>query len=1087
MSNRTYLGRLLATTVIAGLAVANPAYAQDATNQPAATDQSDEVGDTPADSTTDAVAPPADADAPNNPEGNEIVVTGTLIPRRTASETASPVTVLTSDALEERGITTTAEALQRIPSNGSGTLGEGWNTGFGFTPGAIAPALRGLTVQDTLSIVNGLRIAPYPLADDGSRNFVDISTIPDVVVDRIEVLRDGASSLYGADAIAGVVNVITKKEINGILGSVSAGVSSRGDGEEYRADLAAGYGDLDRQGFNVYVAGQYRKSNEIWARDRGFPFNTGNYSEICNDAGACIRNPTRWSQFNVNSNGTLGGTTVPLDPIVAPFDPVTHARVGVYQLLNGCTSEGTVPVVLPATAAGTTYNPNQCYADYKDLFGLVRPETQRFGFAARATVNLGERHQAYLEGNYMNVQTKNVIYPASMLGATPAPGVPVNGVVLPVYVCPTGTGSFDPLTGLNTSVGCDETNGVLNPDNPFAEDGLEALVRVKYDRPYRTKIESQALRGVFGISGSIGADDRWHYDVSGTASEVRLDRLTQGAPIPGRLATLIANGSYSFSNREATTEANRDYLAPDNINKSVSSLWQVTGTIGGNLFELPGGPLAAAVGVQYRHEAIDAPSANPENIANPYERQWVINPVGVVGSRNVKSAYFEVNAPVLDILELNGSGRYDKYSSGQKNFSPKLGFKLSPVREAALRGTWSKGFRIPSFNQAFGLPSTGYVTLSINCAEFQAFCDSHGNNQYVQNQYPLGLTQVGNPDLKPEKSRSYTLGAIVEPIRGISFTVDYYNIKVDDLVGIQVGDERDAAIAAYLNTGNTNFIPGVTIVPAAPDPEFPNARPLPAFFVTSYINAGSIKVSGVDFGMNINRKLSFARYTSALEVSFLHKFTQTTPGGDVLRYDGTLSPCDISSCSGAPKWRGSWQNTFDFGRFALTGTAYYSGGYDLASVDYGGIKGDCEASIGASVITYTDGTPVRCKIKPQWNFDLSGSFNLTDNITLRGTVLNLFDIKARFDPSAAYSIYNYNPAFSQPNIIGRYFRIGADFKFLNRAPEAPYVAPPVLPPPPPAPPATVTCPDGLVILAGQQCPAPPPPPPPPPPAPERGN
>ena len=117
-------------------------------------------------------------------DSNVIVVTGSLF-RRTDTETASPVTVLSEEVLDQRGINTVADAVQRIPSNNAGTITQGWNTGFNFASGANAPALRGLTVQSTLSIVDGLRVAPYPLADDGQRNFVDLNTIPDAIVDRI--------------------------------------------------------------------------------------------------------------------------------------------------------------------------------------------------------------------------------------------------------------------------------------------------------------------------------------------------------------------------------------------------------------------------------------------------------------------------------------------------------------------------------------------------------------------------------------------------------------------------------------------------------------------------------------------------------------------------------------------------------------------------------------------------------------------------------------------------------------------------------------------------------------------------------------
>jgi iron complex outermembrane receptor protein len=152
---------------------------------------------------------------PRQPEADEeVIVTGSFM-RRTAAESPSPVSVLSSEALEFRGINTVAEAVQRLPANNAGTIQTGWNTGFNFASGANAPALRGLTVQSTLSLADGLRLAPYPLADDGQRNFVDLNTIPSAIIERVEILRDGASSTYGADAIAGVVNVITKSEIQG--------------------------------------------------------------------------------------------------------------------------------------------------------------------------------------------------------------------------------------------------------------------------------------------------------------------------------------------------------------------------------------------------------------------------------------------------------------------------------------------------------------------------------------------------------------------------------------------------------------------------------------------------------------------------------------------------------------------------------------------------------------------------------------------------------------------------------------------------------------------------------------------------------
>ena len=1051
MSNFNLKGTLLATTVIAGMAVATPAYAQDATNQPGPVTKPgpSTQTSTPTDSTApdpgsdQQQTPVVNSNEPNN-ASDEIVVTGTLIPRRTTSETPSPVTVLSAESMEQRGTNTVAESLQRIAANGGANIGEGWNNGNNFAAGANAVSLRGLTVQKTLTIFDGLRMAPYPLADDGHRNFVDLNTIPDNIVDRVEVLRDGASSTYGADAVAGVVNVITKKEIQGVNVNGSIGISSRGDGAEKRLDVSAGYGDLDNQGFNLYIAGTYRKNNVIWARDRGFPWNSGLYSGICNDAGSCMSNPARWATFAPNADGTLGGSTIPVNPIVAP-GTVAGTRTNQYQLLNtDCAAFGGTPVVLPNTAralvttgalAGQyTWAPNQCTVDMKDIYATLRPETTRYGFSARGTVNIGENAQGYIEGNFMHANTYSQLTP-SALGTTNTPppsSATWAAIVLPVYVCPGGTATFTggPAAGVNVS-SCTQTSpgAVLNPNNPFAAQGQTAILRGRYDRPQTVETTARALRAAGGVNGTFGGNQEWNYNVEATASEVRLERISENYIIPQRLADKIATGEYNFVQPWLNTQAVRDYVAPLNTKVSTSKLFQVGGTIGRALFALPGGDLAVAVGAQYRKESIDDQSANPENLAHPYDRYFTINAVGAVGSRNVKSAFFEVNAPILSNLEINASGRYDKYSSGQKNFSPKIGAKFTPVRELALRGTWSKGFRIPSFNEAFGLPTTGYTNLSVNCAQQAAFCASHGNNTYATGQYQLGRTSIGNPALAPEKSRSFTLGAIFEPVRNISFTIDYFNIKVKDVIANISAADQTAALNAYLQDGNTTAVPGVIVIPGPVDPQFPTARALPQFIQFSFQNADTEKVSGLDFGMNFRHDFGGVRLSSSLDASYLINYSVIRADGSVERYDGSLSPCDYTSCSGSPSWRGNIQNTLDFGRFTITNTTYFTGGYDLASVDYGGIPGDCSGSIGASVVTYRDGTPVKCKIGPQWNSDLTASFKVNDNLTIYGNVLNFLDIKPKFDPSAAYSIFNYNPAWGQPNIVGRFFRLGARVGF----------------------------------------------------------
>ncbi|WP_422051187.1 TonB-dependent receptor plug domain-containing protein [Sphingomonas leidyi] len=1017
----------LSALVLAGALIATPAMAQDSSSSTTSTSKS--------------------TNAQDDQSGGEIVVTGSIL-RRTDTETPSPVTVLSAETLEQRGVNTVAEALQRLSANGSGTISEGWNNGNNFAAGANAVSLRGLTVQKTLTIFDGMRMAPYPLADDGHRNFVDLSTVPDAIIDRIEVLKDGASSTYGADAVAGVVNVITKKEVKGIHANASAGISSRGDGGEQRFDLTLGHGDLEEQGFNVYINGFYRKNDEIWARDRQYPFGSGDNSAICEPGTpatglttGCMPIATRWYQFGVNRNGTLGGSTISVNPLVAA-GTAAGGRTGEYQLLNSdCGAFGLSPITLPNSArqlntAGTLYSwaPNQCTGDLRKLYGTVRPSTERYGFATRATIKVGDNAEAYITGNYMHVNTYSQLTPAAFNNQTPPPGpVTLNPIVLPVYVCAAGVATINPATGVNTSTGCSAANGTLNPNNPFAAAGTVALLRGRYDRPQTVETNARSLRGAAGIRGSFGENNDWNYNFEFTASQVELSRISQNYLIPQRLADVIATGAYNFVNPWLNTQAVRDYVAPTSIKRSTSDLWQVNATLGRALFELPGGPLQAAVGASYRHEAINDASANAENLAHPYDRYYTINAVGAIGSRNIKSAFYEISAPIVKELELSASGRYDDYSSGQTNFSPKFGAKLKPIEQILLRGTWSKGFRIPSFNEAYGLPTTGYTTLSINCTTYAAFCASHGNNTYVTGQYSLGRTSVGNPALAPEKSTSWTAGAVFEPIRNLSFTIDYFNIKVKDVIGNISAADQDAALAAYLNSGATTAVPGVVVVPGTADAQFPAARPLPGFIQFSFQNADEERVQGIDLGFEFRHDFGGVKLYSSFDSSYLIKYEVLRQDGSVERYDGSLSPCDYTSCSGSPKWRGSWQNTLSMGGFSLTGTVYYTGGYSLGSVDYGGNRGtsaaDCRANIGHSVVTYQNGNPVLCKVGAQWNADLSASYRVNDNFMIYVNALNFLDIKPKFDPSAAYSIFNYNPSWAQANVVGRYFRVGTRIDF----------------------------------------------------------
>jgi len=959
-------------------------------------------------------APPADTSA--QPD-NEVIVTGSLF-RRTDTETPSPVTVITADDLEKRGITTAQQAIQLLNSNNGPALTNSFTANGAFAGGASAVSLRGLTTSSTLVLIDGLRAAYYPLADDGTRNFVDLNTIPDEILDHIDVLKDGASSTYGADAVAGVVNIITKKQIVGFRASGEAGISQRGDAANHRLSATYGYGDLNEQGFNAYVSGHYVDSAPLYNRDRSAPFNTDNQSGICYN-GSCGPN----NIANSAQGGVFAGlSTAPDVFLVRPYNAANTAAQGRYQLLNGCA--GLTPYTLSAAdlAGNPTAPTTVCQQDITHDYGQIEARQRRWGLAGRVTAKVSDNAEFYAEFNYENSYSAytgiaSIIRSAAPAGInfpaynTSAATVYGNTVLtLPVYICPRGT-----------TAACTAANGTLNPNNPFAAQGQ--LARIIGRLP--TSVESnsslsQVFRGALGVHGSFG--DNWNYSLDGTGMVSKLKTTANGYVYIQHLLDEIADGSYNFVNPSQTSQAALNYLTPTQINHQKSELYQVQGYLSKDLFQLPGGAFQAAVGGAFRYESIDDPSGNPDS-NGPTERYFRLNAFGATGHRTVESAYFELNAPIVTQFEINGSGRYDHYSSGQSNFSPKIGAKFTPIKEIAFRGTYSRGFRIPSFAESGALPTTGYVTAPLSTLP-QSYINQHLNAQgtpdlYITNcvsNVCIGQTTVGNPKLTAEKSRNFTGGVILAPTSSISVTVDYYNIqKTNAITSVNFG----SAIANYYATGGTSFN-GVTIIPDEVDQDHPNAQRRVAFATGSFINANKISTAGLDIGVRGSFKLTDTiKFTSSAEATYILYLNTTFPDGHTEHYAGTLGNYNLTAGSGTQRWKGNWQNTLDFGTATLTATAYYTSGYNYSAEDQpGSVAGDCSLGV--------DYQP--CDVKAFFSLDLNGSIKVNDNFTFYGNVSNVFDRKPPIDV-ATYGAYLYNPVVGDSGIIGRSFRFGARVKF----------------------------------------------------------
>jgi len=995
--------RLLAAAAPLGLlALATPVQAQD---KPAA----------PAPATTD------DQTADNSPD---IVVTGTLF-RRTDTETPSPVTVLTSENLARAGVTTVADAIRSVSADSAGSIPTGFQGGF--SAGGSAVSLRGLGVSSTLVLIDGLRSTNFPLNDDGHNAYVDLNSIPFSVVERVEVLKDGASSTYGADAIGGVVNVILRKQFKGVMGGVEGGAAEKGYAGHYRANLTAGIGDYDTAGWNLYVNGEYQRDNRASVADVGFPFNTTDLSSL----GLADQNTADSALSIATINAVVRRTTQ--SNLNDPFTGGVTAS-GAYTTLNLTNCAGTYTD--PAGGIGCKHNNTL-------EFSQVQPLSEKFSFTGRFSYRISNDIELYALGSYSHSQVNIKGTPPAIRQRQPYGGAPTTasnnpGIVLPYFVCAAGV---DCITAADRR---------LNPNNPYATNlGADAATaganaaRVYYlfgDIPSATERGNEVLRGAIGINGKFG--DGWAFRVEAVGARDNMELNSFGTINIAGLKKAVSTGAYNFVNPNLNTQAVRDMIAPMITNRAYTSLASLDASIAKTLTTLPGGDLQVAVGGQIRRETLNNPGLNPnlENYANT---------AAAFGAHTVSAAYFEISAPVLKQLEIDGSGRYDHYSEGFSHFSPKVGFKFTPIKELALRGTFSKGFRAPTFAESNPRSSyPGFVTYQPPAD----FVTAHGGstNPYSQS-YSVGGGFSGNPNLKPETSRSFTAGLIVQPMPWLSFTVDYYNVKKKDV--IVAGPSAGAARSAYYSVAANNYPSGaaaaaagcaaVAAIPGyscgatdAIDPLHPNALPRVLVINGPYVNAGYFKTQGLDYSLEARIPITDdVKFTSRLDINQILKFNVDFGDGIVRKYAGTIGPYELSSGAGTPRFRGNWQNTLQIGNFSLTATTYYVGRIkqvgadDLDADGSGNIDLSCAGSAGAFYPYPPGGAQAKyCYIKSFIYADLNATVKVNDDFSFYVNVGNVTNARAPIAVTS-YSGINYLPTWHMAGVIGRTFRAGANFKF----------------------------------------------------------
>lgn len=989
MNSNTIVNRAVRYALMAGAAVALASPAVFAQNAPGA----------------------ATSTSAQNVQLNRVQVTGTLIPR-TSIETASPVTVITAKQIQASGLTTIASVVRSLSSDNSGTIPLAFTAGF--ANGSSGVALRGLTVNSTLVLIDGRRTTAYPLADDGERSFTDLNTIPLNAVERIEVLKDGASSIYGADAIAGVINIILYPTWTGSRATAQLGTSQHGGGTSKDLTFITGIGNLDTNNYNAYLSVEYHSTLPIYNRDRKYPLDACDTSPSGNLDGCVGGNPAHGgggigaSNYGVVAPATVGGTNPDGSPNLLTGK---QAAGTTFQPLRACPT----PISYPGTGVGTGTG---CAYNQVADFGQIAPQTDSYSIDGRITINLNPTTTAYMNASYNQFRMVS----DSGGGASIRAGVPVN----------TGNIVLPPLL----------PDGSLNPNDPFATNcagvtapGPAATVynpscayaKIYYDFGdlpgfgWETDV-NHVMRMDADVTGALGQN--WNYDLALNLNHAWLNVNDYGFLYYPQLISDVTDGTYNFVNPSLNSQAVRDALSPVIGKTSTTDEDAVDFSINGSLADLPGGPLALAVGTQWRYEAQDDPSLNPGNdFLNLGSAQ-------TIGHRNVAAVFAELDAPVLPSLEFDLSGREDHYSDFGSAFSPKFGVKWTPIQQLAFRGTYSRGFRAPAFAENGSSSSLGFITFNPSSSAPDWVNEHCATNQpspvpnpclpdaYAQ-PYGLGLKSEANPDIQPERARNYTLGLVFQPLSTLSGTVDYYNILKTNVIA---PPSPGGLISQYF-TGPISALPPGSYIQDVPDPQYPTATPRPIQFNASYLNENQLRTTGFDVNLQYTLDTSVVNWTSVFHGTKILTWCETLEeGGPCVSMVGTQGPYELSSGAGTPKFRWNWANTFTFGPVSLTGTVNWVSRFNMTIPDA------LPEGVCYSVGYLSTNVPADCGVPAFWYVDLTGVWHIDSNWALTAGILNATDKSPPFDP-IDYGANNYNPTYAQQGAVGRFYQLGLQVTF----------------------------------------------------------
>ena len=825
--------------------------------------------------------PVAAQQAPTSPtdQVQEVIITGSRI-AQTGAQAAQPLSIITSADIERTGLASVGELLSQLTTSGS-ALNTKFNSSgnFGYPPdgggigaGSAQVDLRNLDAKRTLVLVDGLRWVNESSAS-GVSGSADLNTIPISIIDHIEVLEDGASSIYGSDAIAGVVNIITKKKFDGVEVSGYVGDYSKG-GRITQGSLTAG-GNSGKFG-GVFNASYYKQeaisSSKWWQSSYPEP--------LAGLAGG--------------SSGTPQGRAAFCDPAVPPpnYGSCTPDQANFYDvtLNNGTTTpvwNPLNPVSPPSTYHNFGTDDRFNYAPYN----LLLTPSQRYSLFTTITYDVNDDVQMYAKGLFNNRQSTNQAAPE------------------PIFVGPyTGSGGLADTISISKN----------NPYNPYGID-LDAASNFGFvtRRPLEggPRIFNQDVNTWYfsaGFRGTLHFLDGFEWDVNFLDSDNKATQKFTGgyniakigialgdpticAAVPGCVPLDLFGGQ-----GRPITQAMLNYILAPQIDSSDQKLKSFSGNITGTIFHIDGRPVGIAVGAEYRkYDGVFEPDPlrttgeSQDSLAFPVSQSY-----------HVSEAYAEFAVPLLQTLSASGAVRYSDYSTFGNTTTYKGGVRWQPFQDFAIRGTYSTGFRAPNLGELYGLTQFG-ATLQDPCSDAVVGNTPLANACRAQGA-PTGFQQAntqittftgGNPNLKPEKSDSYTAGIQYRASWAeqklasdhLTFEATYYNHKVKG--AIQAADIQ-ALLSACLAAGGTDPVlcKGFTRVAGG------NLAP-PENFLE---NLGEIKTSGEDLKANWqSMPFSFGHLSIGVQATRVNDYTAVDQNGNA---DQRTVGVEVRN-SAIPEWR----------------------------------------------------------------------------------------------------------------------------------------------------------------------------------------